>query len=199
MTSAEYEDDVAVVVGRELALGSFGLNAELARVRRKPSYYSRNRQKDIVFDVSVEVTCRGATEPFIVWVLECKKYGHKVPVDDVEELHAKLEQIGADKTKGTVVTTVGFDSGTIEYSRSKGIGLWRYNSGGEIVYVIQSQELIRRVILSGLEDDCGFTPRFFGLTSDDQPSIELVGTIRWELASLGWKKAEPGAAADGGA
>jgi hypothetical protein len=40
-----------------------------------------------------------------VWVFECKDYTGRVPVDDGEEFHAKLQQSGEDNTKGTFVTT----------------------------------------------------------------------------------------------
>ena len=67
-----YEIEVADAVEAELAGGSLGLSLHLAKVRRKPSYFSRDRKKDIVFDVSVEVFRKDATEPYWIWVWECK-------------------------------------------------------------------------------------------------------------------------------
>jgi hypothetical protein len=63
---AAYEIEVANTVEAELALGNFGLDPALAKVRRKPAYFSRDRKKDIIFDVSIEVYRRGVSIPY--WV-----------------------------------------------------------------------------------------------------------------------------------
>lgn len=132
-----YENEVANAVEAELAQGNYGLDPSLAVVRRKPAYFSRDRNKDIVFDVSIELSRRGGITPYWIWVWECKNYSHTVPVDDVEEFHAKLSQIGADRTKGTMITPVGFDSGSIEFAKSKGIGLWRFVPSGSLVLIME--------------------------------------------------------------
>ena len=56
-----------------------------------------------------------------------RNYSHGVPVDDVGEFHAKLDQADADRTKGRMITPIGYEKGAFEYARSKGISLWRYN------------------------------------------------------------------------
>lgn len=132
-----YELEVAQALEEDLASGRFGLIPSRANVRRRPSYFSRDRQKDIVFDVSVEVFREGASQPYWIWVWECKNYDHVVPVDDAEEFHAKLDQIGADRTKGTMISPKGFAKGTVEYARAKGIGLWRYVPAGSLLCLME--------------------------------------------------------------
>jgi Restriction endonuclease len=121
-----YELKVMNLVKLKLEEEEFGISPEHARVSHKPTYYSRDRQEDIIFDVSIEVYRKDAEAPYWIWIWECKNYSHKVPVDDVEEFHAKLNQVGANRTKGTIITPVGFDKGAYEFARSKGIGLWRW-------------------------------------------------------------------------
>jgi len=116
---------------------------------------------------------RGVTIPYWVWVWECKNYGHKVPVDDAEEFHAKLEQVGADRTKGTMITPVGFDTGTVEYAKSKGIGLWRYMRLGSLVsFMVDTRGVAESDILNALTTaettDFRFYGFFYGLTCDGQ-------------------------------
>ena len=81
---SQYESEVADAVEAELAAGNYGIDPACAVVRRKPGYFSRDRNKDIVFDVSVEVSRKGGVTPYWIWVWECKNYTHSVPVDDVE-------------------------------------------------------------------------------------------------------------------
>jgi hypothetical protein len=179
-----YENQVATAVEAELAQGNLGIDPGLATVRRKPKYFSRDRQKDITFDLSIEVFRRGASTPYWVWVWECKNYGHRVPVDDAEEFHEKLQQVGADRTKGTISTPIGFDPGTIEYARSKGIGLCRYVPEGSVVLIMEDSRGVDAAdILHALTTSDTTKFRFYGffyaLSSEGQlttDSSELIST-----------------------
>ncbi|MEE8470575.1 MAG: restriction endonuclease, partial [Dehalococcoidia bacterium] len=132
-----YEQYVLNIVQGELSRGDLGIIPNLACVRHKPKYFSRDRAKDITFDISVEVFRKDAVEPYWIIILECKDYSHKVPVEDVEEFHAKLSQVGADRTKGKMVTPVGFGRGAVEFARSKGIGLCRSIPPGKLVRLLE--------------------------------------------------------------
>ncbi len=170
---SQYEGQVADAVEVELVAGNYGIDPACAVIRRKPGYFSRDRNKDIVFDVSIELTRKGGASPYWIWVWECKNYGHTVPVDDAEEFHAKLSQIGADRAKGTMITPVGFDSGTVEFARSKGIGLWRFVPPGTPVLVMEdSRGVTDADILRGMTTPDATMFRdyggFYALTSDGQ-------------------------------
>jgi len=183
---ATYELEVAQAVENELTSGTLGLNPAQAKVHRKPSYFSRDRQKNIVFDVSVEVSREGATGPYWVWVWECKNYDHVVPVDDAEEFHAKLEQIGADRSKGTMITPVGFAKGTIEYARAKGIGLWRYIPTGSLLCLMEdgrgvADADILRALTIPETNGFRFYGQFYGLASDGHLTTDLKELIRSEF------------------
>jgi hypothetical protein len=121
----ELERQVFEAVQELLGSGTLGLSAERCRIFLSKAYYSRDRKSDIETDVSLELWPRGGHEPSLIWIWECKAYATAVPVDDIEEFHAKLEQIGGHRAKGTMVATKGFQRGTVEYAVSKGIGLVR--------------------------------------------------------------------------
>ena len=181
-----YEPEVAKVIQAELAHGNLGLDPAQANVRHKPSYFSRDRKKDIVFDVSVEVRRKSASEPYWIWVWECKHYNHSVPVDDAEEFHAKLEQVGADRTKGTMITPIGFEQGTIEYARSKGIGLWRYILDGSLVCLMEdargaADEDILRALRVPETTGFRFYGDFYGFACSGELTTDRTELIRAEL------------------
>jgi hypothetical protein len=48
-----------------------------------------------------------------------------VDVTYVENLHAKLEQIGADNTKGTIISRGDLTKHALEYAKTKGLGVAR--------------------------------------------------------------------------
>ncbi len=99
-------------------------------------YRGRISQRDIKIDVSFDYNVAGANLLFLV---ECKCYNHSGPVDDVEEFHSKIDDIGAHK--GIMVTAVGFQDGTIKTAKGRGIALallTREHQDGELVYVINT-------------------------------------------------------------
>ncbi|ODA36612.1 restriction endonuclease [Planctopirus hydrillae] len=118
-----FEAEVAEYFEKSLPQGDWGLVANSASVRRKPAYYSKDRETDIVFDASVEV--RPPTDSsriLLLWLIECKDYPDRnVNVDEIEEFHAKMMQVGAHK--GTVFTRCGFASGAITFAKTHRIGL----------------------------------------------------------------------------
>ena len=102
--------------------GNLSLDPKYAKVFKKKGYYSKDREKSIIFDASIEVFVQSHEVPWLIWLWECKNYpNRKVKVDEVEEFYAKMGQIGS--VKGTMVTLLGYDDGAIVFAKSKKIGL----------------------------------------------------------------------------
>lgn len=100
-------------------------------------YQGRTTGRTIKVDVSFVLRIAGGADLLVL--VECKHYGHQVPVDDVEEFHSKLDDIGAQK--GILVTTVGFQEGAIKAATGRRIALALLTSEsqpGEIKYVVHS-------------------------------------------------------------
>lgn len=122
-------------IGKEFELRMFGLlEAELragrlpyaaahSRIFHQKAYFSQARQGDIAFDIAIEVGMPNMT-PSLHVLVECKKYSHAIPVDDVEEFHAKLQQVGG-AVKGILASTAPLQRATEQYAKSKGIGYVR--------------------------------------------------------------------------
>ena len=110
-------------------------------VYHKKIYIGIRSQREIIIDVSFNYSVAGSDLLFLV---ECKCYNHAVPVDDVEEFHSKIDDIGAHK--GIMVTTVGYQSGAIKTARGRGIGLallTNEHQKGELIYVANSADSVR--------------------------------------------------------
>jgi len=122
-----FEDEVAAHFEREVQRKTLGWIPEMCHVIQKPEYYSKTRESNITFDVSVELRPNADDDQAShIWIIECKDYtNHKVPVDDVEEFAEKLRQVGAHK--GTIVTRKGFQSGGIAVAKTYRIGLMTLN------------------------------------------------------------------------
>lgn len=154
-----FEQRVLKLLEGELAAGSLGIAPSSSQIFHRKSYYSAARGSKIIFDISIEVLRPGATAPFLLWLWECKEYRHSVPVDDVEEFHAKLQQIGGVRAKGTMITSAKFQRGALNYAASHGIGLVRIVPSGAISHVMEcrspgtaeeQREEVRRGLVAGL-------------------------------------------------
>lgn len=141
-TGAEFEEEVYKLICDIIGRNEFMVSFPNVRIRRKPKYYSKDRDAEIEFDVSVEKYLKSPDEnkgikPSIIVVIECKDYSKRIPVDDVEEFHAKLQQIGADNTKGMVITKNGFfQKSAVSYAESKGIALARMELPNNTLFLV---------------------------------------------------------------
>jgi len=171
----QFELDVYNAINNAVNNGDFGLIANACQVHRHKGYYSRDREKNIITDVSVELYLGNSTKPSVIWVWECKDYRKSIPVDDLEEFHAKLDQIGADNTKGTVITSRGsFQSSALKYAQAKGIGVARLLPSDQIEWTMHfmpasmSFNSNNKITLSALTsiNYIGRNQNFFGVTSN---------------------------------
>ncbi|HSU15815.1 restriction endonuclease [Longimicrobium sp.] len=157
------------LIEAELHEGNLGLDPACATVFHQKGYRSLQRGSDIVVDLAIELRMKGASDPYLVWVWECKGYTHPVRVDDIEEFHAKLQQIGADRTKGTVVTRSTFQKSAVRFAKANGIGLARAVPGTGLDHVMYhglppTQEELAAGLIAGESPDGG--AEFYGLCLD---------------------------------
>ena len=106
-------------------------------VHHQRVYTGRVSKRNIKVDVSFNYTIADGAD--VLFLVECKCYNHLVPVDEVEEFHSKIDDIGAHK--GIMVTTVGFQEGAIKTARGRGIALallTTEHQPGELTYVVNS-------------------------------------------------------------
>jgi hypothetical protein len=56
----------------EIEADRFLIKKQNCRLYRKKSYYSKDREKEIAFDISIEAFLPGATEYSLLILVECK-------------------------------------------------------------------------------------------------------------------------------
>ena len=141
----EFEKIVYLGIRILISQGEFFINAPYMKLFRKKGYYSFERKKNIITDISIEIYIKDPIKyteikPIII---ECKDYSKALPVDDVEEFHAKLQQIGADNTKGIIITRHAlYQEGAINYAKSKGIMIMDWEKYDQVAYCYSSIEEI---------------------------------------------------------
>ena len=141
-TGIEFEKEVYEIVNKLINSNEFLLSEPNIKMYRQKGYYSKDRNANIKFDISIEKYLVNpdneiSVMPSIKVIIECKDYAKSISVDDIEEFHAKLQQIGADNTKGIVITKNGwFQKSALTYAKAKGITLARILPDNQIEYIL---------------------------------------------------------------
>lgn len=115
----------------------FFARRDCCRIFRRKGYYSEKRKTNIIFDISIEISFPGATDYSVLILVECKNYAKTVPVDDVEEFFAKVEQAGVANTKGIFISNNALQSSALSYCKSQGMGVARYFDGQDLKWELQ--------------------------------------------------------------
>lgn len=133
--------------------GDFYVRKDQSKIHWKKKYYSVIRQKDITFDLAIEVFLSGSEKPSLVIVIECKDYKSPVPVDDIEEFDSKLGQLVGQRhcLKGIVVTSNSFDSGAVSVAKNVGIGLAQMAKDDSLDWIVPRKDIAHA--LSDLQVD----------------------------------------------
>lgn len=124
--SVEYEQFVKKIIEE--------ISGDGIRVYHQREYIGKRSGRSILVDVAFEMEILGGV--YVLVLVECKRYSDKVKVDDVEEFHSKLDDIGAHK--GIMFTTVGYQEGAVKTAKGRGIALALLTDKpqrGEIVYI----------------------------------------------------------------
>lgn len=120
-----FEDKVFEVIERELKADRLGLSPSQTKIFRKKAYFSKERKSNIIVDIAIEVWPPNAKNYSLLWVCECKDYSGTIPVNDVEEFKAKLDQIAGKNIKGVIASPNALQEGALKYAQSSGIGVVR--------------------------------------------------------------------------
>lgn len=148
-TGSLFEDEVFSLISKLVSSNKFLLSEPYVYVHKGAKYFSKDRDSYIKCDISVEKYIEDPLEikeltPAIIVVIECKDCSRDISIDDVEEFHEKLQQIGADNTKGIMVTKkCDFQKSALNYAQSKGISLARLFSNNQLNYVNVSRSTKR--------------------------------------------------------
>ncbi len=131
-----FEDSVFEIIEKELKNDRLGLSPSQVKIFKKKGYFSKDRKSDIIVDIAIEVWPPNADNYSLLWICECKNYSSTVPVNDVEEFKAKLDQIAGKNIKGVIASPNALQQGALDYARSNGIGVVRVLPNNQVTWTM---------------------------------------------------------------
>jgi hypothetical protein len=154
-----FEDKVYGHITDELRNDRLHIPGRRSHAYQKKGYYSKDRESEIITDISIETFLPDATDFSLLTIIECKDYGSSIPVDDIEEFHSKVQQIAGDNVKAIFATTAALQSGALTYAKSKKIGVIRYLPDNQVKWIahfLTSASLSKQEQLSHSEFNSAF-------------------------------------------
>ncbi|XOV69326.1 MAG: ImmA/IrrE family metallo-endopeptidase [Fluviicola sp.] len=117
----KFEQRALQIVYDALNSDEFSVNPKHAQVFQKKKYHSPIRNGMIEFDISIEVTNPNAANYSLLYLIECKSYSSRIPVDEVETFHSQVIQLGKHNVKGVFITDAPLQKGGEEICKRLGI------------------------------------------------------------------------------
>ncbi len=118
-----FENKAYLLLEKAIQNQDLGILANQAKMRKKPKYFSNERKSNITFDLSIEIWTPNAKNYILLYLIECKSYSRKIPVDDVEEFHRKITQVSGINAKAVFITDSTFQVSAFEFAKSNGMML----------------------------------------------------------------------------
>lgn len=182
-----FENQVYEAINGLLVNDNFYVPGKRSKIFQKKGYYSKNRESDIIVDISIETFLEKAEKYSLLTIIECKNLNTPVPVDDVEEFDSKLRQLGEHNLKGILISRSGFQKGTLQVAHSMGIGLINIKERKDIEWVnYRKDKNFKRFDSSKIEEKLlninTLETNFFACL--DQKSFEYLPELLLELGII---------------
>ncbi|WP_196896038.1 ImmA/IrrE family metallo-endopeptidase [Aureivirga marina] len=137
----KFEDKSYHLIQKAIENDEFGISKTSARVFKKKGYYSQRREKEIIFDLSIEIWPPNAHRFSLLFLIECKSSNSKkVPVDDVEEFWSKIDQVAGKNVKGVMISDNSFQKGGLNFAKNTGMMLIEVNKENKHEIILHRTE-----------------------------------------------------------
>lgn len=114
-----FEEKALEIIKKLIEDNTLYLPPDCIRIIPKAKYFSSDRQKDIIFDLSIEVWPPGADRYMMIYIIECKDYKNRVPVNKVEDFHSKIQQAFGVNVKAIFITNSPLQEAAYNFANSK--------------------------------------------------------------------------------
>ena len=131
-----FEEKVHTLIENAIKTEKLGLIESQCKVYAKKGYYSKDREGNIKFDLTIELWPPNSKNFSLLYIIECKNYNHKVPIDDLEEFYSKINQVTGANRKGIFITNNSFQKSAYNFAKNKGIMLIEVLSDDSLNFIL---------------------------------------------------------------
>lgn len=116
---------------------------KLCTIHHQKKFHSRDGEKDITFDVVVEIKSPWVEKPSLYWFFECKNYNKNVSSLYVDAFSEQVRQIWQN-IKPVIVTTKWLEERALNTATNKWIWLWVLNTKEDFDWILPRKGLLNK-------------------------------------------------------
>lgn len=103
---------------------------ELCKIFKKKKYFCPRTNKEVEFDVVIELYRENQEKPQIFIVFECKNHKGRIPTIYVNEFISRLDNVFSRAAKGVFVISSSLQSGAFNLATNSNLGIIKYDEFG---------------------------------------------------------------------
>ena len=100
----KFESTSLEIIKKMIEEGQLGHLSQYLKIYQQKEYFSSLRNGNIKFDLTIEVWPPNATRYSLIYIIECKDYEKRVPVEKIEEFIGKIKQVSGVNVKGIFIS-----------------------------------------------------------------------------------------------
>ncbi|WP_167571839.1 ImmA/IrrE family metallo-endopeptidase [Aquimarina algiphila] len=116
----QFEEKSLEIIENLKERGLFGIK-DFIEITPKAKRYSELRKAEIEFDLIIEFKPPNADRPMMTYFIECKNYGKRVPVEQVQKFHSDILQVSGVNAKGIIISRGAFQKSAYNFAESTGM------------------------------------------------------------------------------
>ena len=116
----QFEEKSLKIIENLKENGLFGIK-DFLKITPKAKRYSELRKAEIEFDLIIEFKPPNAERPMMTYFIECKNYGKRVPVEQVQKFHSDILQVSGVNAKGIIISRGAFQKSAYNFAESTGM------------------------------------------------------------------------------
>jgi Zn-dependent peptidase ImmA (M78 family) len=109
--------------------------------RKDKGYYSSLREKKIFFDITIEIWPPNAKRSSFTYFIECKNYGHPVPVGQVSKFAEDVREVAGLNCKAIFITNTRLQEGGYNIAKNIGMMLIQGESKDDFQIILNKSSL----------------------------------------------------------
>jgi Zn-dependent peptidase ImmA (M78 family) len=117
----EFESRGLEIINRVIQEEQLGHTAKFLKIIPQAPYYSHSRKKNVIFDMVIEVWPPGATRYTLIYIIECKNYQKRIPVEKIKSFLFDVNEIGFANAKGIFISNSPLQEAAYNLADSKGM------------------------------------------------------------------------------
>ena len=124
----------------------FAFPLKYAHVKRKAKYYSKTREKEIIFDLSIEIWPPGASNYSMIYIIECKSYStKKVPIGDLNKFAYDVNDVAQLNGKAVFITSSSYTDTALTTAKNTGMMLIQVEENNSMSILLQKRNRLKSI------------------------------------------------------